>query len=81
MEFLMEFPQLVLLLTLILGRETSGGNVGGAAGDVSAAVRADPGRDRSERRVPAHRTLPRASEREQLTAGLLLGVVTAGRTR
>jgi hypothetical protein len=77
----MELSQLVLLLTLIRGGETSGRKVGAAAADVSAVVRADPGRDRSESRVPAHRTLPPASEREGLTAGLVLGVVTAGRTR
>jgi hypothetical protein len=68
----MELSQLVLLLTLVRGGEASGREVGPAA-DVSAAVREDPDRERSESRVPAHRTLPPASEREQLGAGSRLG--------
>jgi hypothetical protein len=78
----MEFSQLVFVLALILGGGTSGRHLEAAAtADARAAVHADPGRDRSEDRVPAHRPLPRASEREQLAAGLVFGVATAGRTR
>jgi hypothetical protein len=76
----MEFSQLVLVLTLALGGGTSQGH-SGAAAEARAAVRADPGRDGREDRVPARRTLPRANEREQLAAGLLFGVAAPGRTR
>ncbi len=76
----MEFSQLVLVLTLVLGGGTSEGHLGTAA-DARAAVRADPGRDTSEDRDRARRTLPRANERELLAAGLLFGVAAPGRTR
>jgi hypothetical protein len=77
----MDFSQLVFMLALILGGGTSGRHVGVAAADARAVVHTDPGRDRSEDLVPVHRTLPRASEREQLAAGLVFGVATTGRTR
>jgi len=80
MESPMEFSQLVLMLTLALGGGTSEKRPGAAA-DARAAVRADPGRDGREGHVPAPRTLPRASEQEQMAAGLLFGVAAPGRTR
>jgi hypothetical protein len=78
----MDFSQLVFMLALILGGGPSGKHVGvAAAADARAVVHTDPGRDRSEDLVPVHRTLPRASEQEQLAAGLVFGVATTGRTR